>query len=428
MSSSSSSHHAQARCNLIDDEATVSNEESDEVQVLKTVIEVNGHKRGDAEQAGFSETKTTGQYRWFFFTINNPSKEHQDSALFWPALQEIFGSVSGGVYQVERAPSTKTLHLQGVFHLESKCRVATARNKMRSRALGGWIAPCIDPAKAVKYCSKNDTRIAGPFFFGDVTADGTLPTQGKRTDLLMVAQRVDSGASLLDVATAHPSSFIKYHHGITAYLALVSNKKERDFKTQVHWYHGAAGTGKTRRATWEAREEGDVYYLSLSKDAHVQWWKDYTGQVSVIIDDYDGSIAITEFFKMCDRYPYKVRTEQNIWVNFTSKHIYITSNQHPTLIYAKDFMRNAKWKEAFTRRIEDVVEFKEGDAWAPPDEDQGAAPVPPPMPRPPAKTWSAPPETDDPEYYDWFHATVCCDDADTATRCLCEEERRKLNP
>jgi len=69
---------------------------------------------------------------------------------------------------------------------------------------------------------------------------------------------------------------------------------------------------------------------------------------------------------MIDRYPYKVRTQDNHWVQFTSKRVIITSNAPWEAWYAKQCMERADWKPAFERRITHVMHFKEGDNWVPP--------------------------------------------------------------
>lgn len=316
-------------------------------------------------------TEEKGQYRKWFCTINNPPAEwtcDDGAAQFWRTLTDVFGTISGGVYQIEKGEQG-TPHVQGVFHLGNKCRPITMKNKMRSKKLGGWIAPCIDFTASIKYCTKEEGRQFGPFWYGDVTAAGHS-TQGKRTDLVAVAEAAAAGASLKEIAVKHPTSFIKYHTGIQALLDVTSSTPPRNFKTVLHMYYGAAGTGKTRRATYEANQLGETYVLSLSKDSHVQWWRGYTGQESVMIDDYNGELPLTEWFKMTDRYEYKVRVDQNAWRQFTSRHIFVTCNAHPHLLYAKEFLKNADWKQAFDRRIDELVEFKEGTVWEEPKADE----------------------------------------------------------
>lgn len=358
--------------------------------------------------------KADGQYRRWIFTINNPAAEwttDDGAPMLWRVLGDVFGPITGGVYQIERGEEG-TQHAQGAFHQPAKHRLITMKNKMRSKSLRGWIDVSMDFPAAIKYCSKEDTREFGPFFYGDISKDKAC-TQGKRTDLQQVAAAAAEGQTRQAIAEQFPVSFIKYHTGITALLNTLPKQKPRDFKTQLHIFWGVAGTGKTRRMTHDAASVGSVYSLSLSKEAHVQWWTGYEGQDVVTIDDYNGEIPITEWFKMTDRYEYKVRVDQNAWCQFTSKHIYITCNAHPHLLYAKEFMKNANWKEAFDRRIDEIVEFTKDTAWQPPpatdeelavEEDKGNA--------------------EEQEHMAVYHDTVCMSNRN----CDCDAEyKRQFN-
>ena len=53
--------------------------------------------------------------------------------------------------------------------------------------------------------------------------------------------------------------------------------KNREAPRSCRWYHGKAGTGKTRRAVSEHPEA----YMKLSN----KWWDGYQGQDAVILDD-----------------------------------------------------------------------------------------------------------------------------------------------
>jgi len=271
----------------------------------------------------------------------------------------------GGVYQVEKGEE-ETVHLQGFFRTAGKFRLASMKNKFRAKELKGWVDISKSPADAIKYCSKDDTRVGdqGPYYYGECSADSEPATQGKRTDLKRVCEAIEEGHSLVKVAKENAVSFIKYHSGIVKYMQLVAPQKERDFMTELHIYWGAPGTGKSRKAWFEGA--GDVYELPKAKEANVIWWPGYTGQSTVILEDYYGWLPFDVMLKMIDRYPYKVRTQDNHWVQFTSKRVIITSNAPWEAWYAKQCMERADWKPAFERRITHVMHFKEGDNWVPP--------------------------------------------------------------
>jgi hypothetical protein len=92
-----------------------------------------------------------------------------------------------------------------------------------------------------------------------------------------VVEEVKKGPSLSKVAEEAPEVFVRYHRGLQTLSTVLS--KTRNFKTEVFWFYGPTGTGKSRRANDLAP---DAYW----KPAANKWWNGYEGQDDVIIDDY----------------------------------------------------------------------------------------------------------------------------------------------
>lgn len=90
----------------------------------------------------------------WIFTINNPQDEFKVDK----------SRVDYYVYQYEQAPTTGTLHIQGYLYLKR----ATTFNGVRALLpTGSHVELCRDPEAAIVYCSKEDTRIAGPCEYGN---------------------------------------------------------------------------------------------------------------------------------------------------------------------------------------------------------------------------------------------------------------------
>lgn len=131
-----------------------------------------------------------------------------------------------------------------------------------------------------------------------------------------------------DIAEHCPIAFIKYHKGIQHYIRTISPITPRNFKTNVYFYWGPPGTGKSRRAAEEAAETGlDTYYKPRG-----DWWDGYCGQGNVIMDDFYGWIKYDDLLKICDRYPYSVPIKGGYEI-FITKNIWITSNVPIDLLY-----------------------------------------------------------------------------------------------
>lgn len=113
----------------------------------------------------------------------------------------------------------------------------------------------------------------------------------------------------------------------------------------VDVYWGPTGTGKTRKAFEECpqaywKEKGD-------------WWDGYTGEESVIWDEFANDIPITSLLRVLDRYPLRVPIKGG-FIQFQAKRIILTSN-----IPFDEWYPNAKdeHKAALRRRVTNLVHF-----------------------------------------------------------------------
>lgn len=94
--------------------------------------------------------------RSFIFTVNNPQLNTTD---FLEMLRGMSG-VEAVVFQHE-VGENGTPHYQGYMRFKNARLFGPLCTQ-----LGGWVRPCNNDVGARKYCSKNRTRIAGPFGFG----------------------------------------------------------------------------------------------------------------------------------------------------------------------------------------------------------------------------------------------------------------------
>lgn len=146
--------------------------------------------------------------------------------------------------------------------------------------------------------------------------------QGYRADLQKVVSIIEKGETKLEtIARECPIEFIKFYKGIEQYIKTIHPITPRDFKTEVFFFHGPPGSGKSRRAQIEANFYGGrTYYKPRG-----EWWDGYKQHENVIIDDFYGWIKYDELLKITDRYPYRVPIKGG-YEEFTTKRIWITSN------------------------------------------------------------------------------------------------------
>ncbi|ARO38304.1 replicase [Circovirus sp.] len=265
--------------------------------------------------------------RKFVFTWNNYTEDD-----IVKVKEFLTNNCKYGIFGKEIAPTTGTPHLQGYANLIKPMRFSTIKKRLHNgihieKAAGSDI-------DNQRYCSKA----------GEIFETGNPQSQGKRNDLQSVVDTIQSGTTdIKSLASKHPTTFIKYFRGIKEYLRSVVPIQPRFFKTEVYYYVGLPGTGKSRTALEEARAhaEDSIYYKPRGL-----WWDGYQQQKCVIIDDFYGWIKYDEMLKIMDRYPYQVQVKGG-FEEFTTEKLWITTNVDTDFLYKFEGYNTA----AFDRRI-----------------------------------------------------------------------------
>lgn len=142
-----------------------------------------------------------------------------------------------------------TPHLQGAVTWKTAMRL-TALKKLSPTA--HWEVAMAKEA-AFLYCAKEGSELV-------IQVDNRK--QGKRSDLLDVAEAIKEGATMRQVAQEHPVAYMKYHKGIAAYKDIIEIEDvEPEFKLDqflrepledldkyLYVLHGPPATGKTSYA------------------------------------------------------------------------------------------------------------------------------------------------------------------------------------
>ncbi len=224
------------------------------------------------------------------------------------------------VWQKERATSG-TLHFQG-YVLFSCVKKLSGVKKFDSSA--HWEPRRGSHLEAKTYCTKEDTRVEGPFEFGEEPQSGS----GGRSDLLAVKRKLDEGVSERAIAAdeEHFGSWVRHHRAFQRYVCLRKDS-QRTWPTYTFVFWGPPGTGKSRRALAEAGD--DAYWVAKPRVSGSLWFDGYSGQSNVVMDDFTGSWTTQNFMcRLLDRYPMQVETKGG-FVPFTARKIWITSNKCP---------------------------------------------------------------------------------------------------
>ena len=117
-------------------------------------------------------------------------------------------------------------------------------------AVGGF-GMSVQNAKAGRkknfaYCTKEDTRVAGPWFVNCSAADAGKATQGKRTDLdafaLVCLEEGGVTERVVEEFPGHSVQFLKHGESLVKHLGLIKAKEAE----RVHW-----------KNMWERKQRGE---------------------------------------------------------------------------------------------------------------------------------------------------------------------------
>lgn len=272
--------------------------------------------------------KMTNAVKTWIYTLNNYTEEELT------ALRALTASRHRSCHEVGESG---TPHLQGCITFKRGYR-ATQLKKLFPRA--HWeIARSRDPEN---YCIKGDIMI-------DI-----IPQQGTRTDLHTVSEKILSGNDLSDVAMEHPVEFIKYHRGFAELKRILQPHLTKFTPTEVTILYGPPGTGKTRSA-YEAHP--DLYTICEPPQSHnpTIWFDGYTGQDTILLDDFYGWIPYAQILRFTDGYPQTLPIKgSTVKRNWTK--VIITSNNNPFPYTSEQctWYPNQKNAKAFFRRISHI--------------------------------------------------------------------------
>lgn len=251
------------------------------------------------------------------------------------------------VMQQEIGGETGRLHWQGYVEFSQPVRAAGVRKSLNCP--WAWVKPARGTgAQARAYCTKDETRAPDGVRveWGSMALEG----QGKRNDLAAVAAGVTEGMSVVEVALAHPETFIRYHAGIQKLAQLQAHaarsvEKRQDLEVVV--VCGPPGTGKS---FWAREQWPDLFSLAVGSQ-QVIWFDGYDGQETLLIDDFQGGIPFRLLLNYLDIYAVQGPVKGgHVWLTY--RRVVITSNLFYADWYAADNARRDM--AALQRRITEL--------------------------------------------------------------------------
>lgn len=245
------------------------------------------------------------QSKNFVFTWNNYPLEHKDVLSTYGAKYIL--------YSHETAPSTGTPHLQGFICFPSKRRLSAIKKLL----VGCWV----DVAKGdIDQNADYISKLVEPVEIG------TRPKsagEGEAERWKLVKENAKAG-KLDDIPE---DIYIRYYGTLKRIAADHTPPLEPLSVLQNEWLWGPSGCGKSK----SARDRFPGAYI---KDPKEKWWDGYSGQETVIIDDFDKyQVSMGgEMKRWCDHYPFPAQIKGGTMFIRPTR-VIVTSNYAPEEIW-----------------------------------------------------------------------------------------------
>lgn len=292
-----------------------------------------------------SKDSHTGSHS-FAFTFNFPGPASAETIL---KQLEDSGLYKRGIFQKEIGEEGRE-HYQGWVYTVKTTRVKAVKDHLQTIWPGGHVEPTYKPPVANwRYCSKEDTRVEGPWSFGGAPAGA-----GKRTDLGTVAREFASSNFSMDwLRLEHPGMFIRYRKGFEE-LREASITNETRIFPEVRVYYGVPGSGKSHRADTEYPR---AHRWAQSTNGNVYAGNYRSGNPHHIFEDFSGWVPFRWLMAFLDKYPIQVNAMGRM-VDCQRRVVIFTSNTHPRDWYSKleEEKPGTVWP-ALKRRITSITHY-----------------------------------------------------------------------
>jgi len=200
----------------------------------------------------------------------------------------------------------------------------------------------------IEYCSCPQGAKSGDVISPFVSVGEKPAGQGKRMDLVAVANAVIGGATVEALYEEYPSAMYRYGSGIERHMQLVQRPRNGTEDIQVLTLVGPTGVGKSRLVR-------DQFPGAYWKPASNKWWPNYIGQKVVVFDDFRGNWFPYELLlRILDRYDCDVENKGGSHRLLATVFI-ITTNREPDEWYDEGCWKNTHcrtWESsALSRRL-----------------------------------------------------------------------------
>lgn len=254
-----------------------SSAEQKKVTILTCIIK-NTYIRSAGDVETFCKRQNSmskAQTKYWCFTINNPDEQLSFN-----------DDVGFAVWQLE-VGDNGTPHFQGYVEFKDSKRLAGCR-----KALGGRAhveSRRGSQAEAVAYCTKEGTRVLGPWQHGQ-------PSQPR--GLGSFVARLRDGTALRTCALEDPETYARNRSACRDFASWLEVRAWRE--VSCFYLVGDTGCGKSA-LVYDTFGYENVYTLAGQSPL---WFDRYAGQRVLFIDEYEGTIVREVLLRILDGHPF----------------------------------------------------------------------------------------------------------------------------
>ena len=279
-------------------------------------------------------------------TINNPEQTDEEMEKYIKDLEHFKYSI----FQREKGHEKETEHFQIFIIFSIGKRFSTIKNYFPTAHIEqaeGSNVQCRD------YCSKNDTRVSGPFEIGEFAEERA------RNDIKSLMELISAGADNETLKGLYPNQYFRFKDKIERIRqeCVESQFEEKIRNVEVTYVYGESGTGKTRKVLEEYGLKNVYRVTDYVKDP----WFAYKNQEVVVFEEFRGQFKIWEMLNYLDIYPLWLPSRYTNKVACFTK-IFISTNIPLSKQYLSIQETENETFLAFKRRIHNIV-YVDSTGW-----------------------------------------------------------------
>ena len=249
------------------------------------------------------------------------------------------------IFQIEKGGNSELTHIQGLIIFSKPYHWYTFCKRFPFADFSDVYS---SNTYARQYCSKEDTRVSGPYEYG------TFTEERQRTDIKEFLELLEVGASDKDLKTTHPSLYLREFNKLSALRTQDKfnefRKKKRNVETT--YIYGPEGVGKSTYVYDMLGFENTFSVQTFDNSAFTF----YEGQDYLVIDEFNAQWSIQFMNKLLDNFPLQLRGLGCLkWACYEK--VYIISNYSLKDIYKDIQENNQTIYRSFLRRIDNVIRF-----------------------------------------------------------------------